>query len=389
MAGSYINGPSPCGPNCTYALAFPGPDFQCSNTSYQNLSLQEIYSDYSVQGGDYRAAGALVKENFDFEVHWYQEVDLSHEFDPELFISCFLRKADYYVNVTYTAGTPTFDLTVNNSQYLNSTTLLRSGTPSNSSNSQPGAPDANNTAAIVNTNIWAIYDAMVIAMSGDVGRYGSYPPWNQLFILSNNSEPSSLTSTHSGEYDQIVNDTIVLESSLVQYTSDNDVGTNGEEGLIFNISEASLNSMLHNITLSTMSLGFWNTSTEVTRGDFVNAYSFSGPRRYNLILPYAVCLIVSMIFVGIGLFSLFRNSVAASNGFLQTIQTSRGSAALDLAARGSSLGGPDNVPKELVDLELVFGELSEPDGKNGLVKRAGWGTRSEIRPLVKGEYYYG
>jgi hypothetical protein len=91
----------------------------------------------------------------------------------------------------------------------------------------------------------------------------------------------------------------------------------------------------------------------------------------------------------VGLFSLFENSVAASNGFLQTVQTSRGSTAMDFAAKGSSLGGPDNVPRVLEDLELMFGELKEPDGKYGVIRRAGWGTKSEVRPLVKGEYYDG
>lgn len=181
---------------------------------------------------------------------------------------------------------------------------------------------------------------------------------------------------------------MVLESSLVEYAFQADGGAH-LEGLIFNISEASLNSMLHNITLSAISLGSWNTSTHVITGDFVNTYSFSGHRRYSLIIPYAVCLLVSLAFVTLGLFSLFENSVAASNGFLQTIQTSRGSNALDIAAKGSSLGGPDNVPRALEDLELVFGELTEPEGKDGVVRRAGWGTRNEVRALVKGEYYDG
>jgi hypothetical protein len=380
VGGSYVNGPSPCGPNCTYTLTFQGPNLECSNTTYQNLSLEAIYADYSAQGGDYRAAGALAKENFDFEIHYYDEVDLAHEFDPELVLSCFLAKADYHINVTYNAGTPVFDLQANNSQPINSTTLLRPGTPNNSSDPQPGIPDANNTAAINNLNVWAIYQAMVIAMSGDVGRYGSL----HLLLSSRLTSVLVLTRLLLGEYDQIVNDTIVLESSLFQYTfADN------EEGLIFNISEASLNSMLQNITLSTLSLGFWNTSTEVITGNFVNTYSFSGSRRYNLIIPYAVCLVVSLGFVVVGLFSLFENSVAASNGFLQTVQTSRGSTAMDFAAKGSSLGGPDNVPRVLEDLELMFGELKEPDGKYGVIRRAGWGTKSEVRPLVKGEYYDG
>jgi len=157
----------------------------------------------------------------------------------------------------------------------------------------------------------------------------------------------------------------------------------------FDITEDSLNSMLHNITLSTFSLGLWDTSTDVVTRNYVNTYSFAGEQRYNMVVLYAVCLLLALAFVGIGLASLYENSVGASNGFLQTIQTTRGSIALDVATRGSSLGGPDNIPMVLEDLELMFGELKEPYGKEGAVRRAGWGTRDEVRPLVKGEYYDG
>jgi hypothetical protein len=216
--------------------------------------------------------------------------------------------------------------------------------------------------------------------------------WQGMVSIRQTSTNTISTVTHGanlktpGEFDQLVNDTMVLQSSLAQ-----EILQSGGlfEGLTLNISEASLNSMLYNITLSTISLGLWNTSTEVTMEDFVNTYSFAGPRRYNLIFPYAVCLLISFGFVALGLYSLYGNSVEGSNGFLQTIQTSRGSAALNAAARGSSLGGPDNVPKELEDLQLVFGELIDADGKSGAVRRAGWGTRSEVRPLVKGARYDG
>lgn len=182
MAGSYIAALSPCGQNCTYGLTFQGPTLQCSNVTYQNLSLSAIYADYSVQGGDYRAAGALVQENFDFEIHYYEEVDLQHEFDPEKYISCFLRRADYFVNVTYTSGIPILNFQVNNSQPINSTNLLVPGTPRNYTNPQPALPDDKDSAAIENLNIWAIYQSMVQAMSGDVGRYGSYSPMHPAII---------------------------------------------------------------------------------------------------------------------------------------------------------------------------------------------------------------
>jgi hypothetical protein len=174
--GSYLYGSSPCGLNCTYAITFQGPSLACSNTtSYQNLSLNAISADFTAQGGDYRAAGSRVNDNFDFEVHYYPVVDLEHQFDEPLFLTCFLQKADYFVNVTYTFGIAVFDYQITNLQPINATALLPPGLRSNESFAQPVPPDANNTAAIINLNVWAIYQAMVLAMTGDVARYGKHP----------------------------------------------------------------------------------------------------------------------------------------------------------------------------------------------------------------------
>ena len=176
--GSYVYGSSPCGDNCTYAITFQGPSLACSNTtSYQNLSLDAFFGDETIQGGDYRAAGTVVNDNFNFEVHYFPFVDLDHQFDPQQFLTCFLQKADYFVNVTYKFGIPVYNYNIADSQSLNATALLPplGGQLSNSRFAQPAPPGANNTAAITNLNVWAIYQAMVLAMTGDVARYGKFP----------------------------------------------------------------------------------------------------------------------------------------------------------------------------------------------------------------------
>lgn len=169
-----MNGPSPCGPNCTYAITFQGPSLACSNaTSYQNLSLDAFQPDYTAQGGDYRAAGAIANDNFDFEVHFFPQVDLFHQFDPPWFLTCFLQKANYFVNVTYLSGNAGFDYQVSDAHPINATALLPGGYDTKYNPTQPGPPNANDTAAITNLNVWAIYQAMVTAMTGDVARYGN------------------------------------------------------------------------------------------------------------------------------------------------------------------------------------------------------------------------
>jgi len=72
--------------------------------------------------------------------------------------------------------------------------------------------------------------------------------------------------------------------------------------------------------------------------------------------------------------------------FEQIITTSTGSSLLDQAAAGGCLGGTESMPKELQDLKIRFGEFigrEEPGG----VKRAGFGTESEVIALRKGARY--
>ena len=58
---------------------------------------------------------------------------------------------------------------------------------------------------------------------------------------------------------------------------------------------------------------------------------------------------------------------------------------LDEAAMKGCLGGPENVPEELSNLKVRFGEL-ESSG-HGDVRRAGFGTVEEVVPLMKGQSY--
>jgi hypothetical protein len=128
----------------------------------------------------------------------------------------------------------------------------------------------------------------------------------------------------------------------------------------------------------------WNTSVNATRHTALNVYSFSAP--LNLILPYFLTLALAVPFILLGGLALHWNGVSAMDGgFVQIITTSTGSAILDRAAAGGCLGGEENMPEELSDLEIRFGELI---GRGDApVKRAGFGVESEITTLKKGGNY--
>lgn len=81
------------------------------------------------------------------------------------------------------------------------------------------------------------------------------------------------------------------------------------------------------------------------------------------------------------------NGVSAMDGgFMQIIMTSTGSAVLDRAAAGGCLGGEENVPQELKNLKIRFGEIIDRE-EPGRIKRAGFGVEAEITPLNRGDSY--
>jgi hypothetical protein len=154
-----------------------------------------------------------------------------------------------------------------------------------------------------------------------------------------------------------------------------------------------------------------------------NVYHFEN--KLIFFLPYSLSLVLAIPIIAMGLIALYyqNNGVSAiSGGFVQLLMTTTGHTAIDSALEKgcASLGGHENVSKELMNMEIRFGELindnedermqaavTEPqsdepsDGavgpehaKNGTqnvqvtgdvysIRRAGFGTVQDIRPLRK------
>jgi len=154
----------------------------------------------------------------------------------------------------------------------------------------------------------------------------------------------------------------------------------------FNVTQDLLNDYLFNMTYSVMvALGTWSTTSNATISTATNVYRLSSP--LVLILPYFLSLALALPFMLIGCIALVKNGVSAMDGsFEQIITTSTGSSVLDRAAAGGCLGGYESVPTELRDLKIRFGEFIGRDGPDG-IKRAGFGTESEVIALRKGAKY--
>ena len=121
---------------------------------------------------------------------------------------------------------------------------------------------------------------------------------------------------------------------------------------------------------------------------------------------------MTLPFIVLGVWALRANGVPATDsGFLQILMTTRGSPIVDHLAAGGCLGGDHNVPGDLRELPVQFGELVGGDvgpsrgfrersftGKMDVqsnnseipdqrLRLASFGTPNEVTPLVRGRPY--
>jgi hypothetical protein len=150
-----------------------------------------------------------------------------------------------------------------------------------------------------------------------------------------------------------------------------------------NITEASINELLANVSISALSLNTWYGMVSVNDTNYRNVYRFSQP--LNFFLPYGLCLATALILVVLGLNALRLNGVPATEGgFLQILLTTTGDTELNKMAAEVSFMDVDKAPKELLDLKVRFGELAGQNA-SGLTRRVGFGTVGETTVLRRKE----
>ncbi|PYH89978.1 hypothetical protein BO71DRAFT_402596 [Aspergillus ellipticus CBS 707.79] len=354
MAGHYLPATSPCDTDCSYTIDVPGPSFECRNSSSPDLfrwvnqtypqtqSWEYLY----LASADYSARTNRSQYAFDFDLRWEQDGGYQN-------LSCQAYEATYTFRIAYEGGQQRTTTEVQPLRPLNSSYLYddygvypQTGrSPDSRINATTtGATGGNVTDINRRSNLAAIQDSLVLALSGYI----------DIFLL--HSQPSA--------------NTIISLSDLYSGSA---------ASPRFNISGASMQDLLQNITLSLLTMNQTSTQTTVTNTVTVNVYAFTRPAR--LITPYFACLGVALAFLGLGGHALVSNGISASmTGLFQTLCTTRASARLDdLAARGC-LGGRENVPDALRDLKVMFGEIRGSDG----ARRAGLGAAEEVMPLTRG-----
>ncbi|KAF5516063.1 hypothetical protein CGCS363_v001357 [Colletotrichum siamense] len=146
-----------------------------------------------------------------------------------------------------------------------------------------------------------------------------------------------------------------------------------------NLSPEILRDLMTNVSLSIFNDGQHLTSTSVTTETYRLSYVFKSP--WKLIAVYAADLIVTAIFLLLGLIAMFQNGVAATpGGFLQILcTTTHEHGTLNRLARQACSGGKEGMSEHLKKLKVRFGEIVD---MNEDLRFAAFGTEEETSLLV-------
>jgi hypothetical protein len=135
----------------------------------------------------------------------------------------------------------------------------------------------------------------------------------------------------------------------------------------------------------------WKTEVNATTSTLINVYLFSD--KINLLLPYYLTLLVALPLLAIGGLSQYQNGISAADvggGAFQILTTTLASKSLHEAASEGGLGGEENVPEDLKELKVKYGELIGcEEGSKTARRRVGFGVENKVIPIQRGVRYGG
>jgi hypothetical protein len=250
---------------------------------------------------------------------------------------------------------------------------------------------ANNTTlqtVYSQSNIRAVKDGLVGALSGAISELGQSSINSLSYRIHRPSKfwirciyGHVAANTSTGRENQMVSNTIILGSPFA--VRDRHM-MKTDYYVSLDLSGPILEELMQNVMLSMLSLNQTTTNANVTMTTYRDAYELKN--QLLLIGPYASTLAVGLAIMIAGFTALIKNGVSASGGpFLQVLCTTTGGEKetdLNRLAAQGSLGGDENMPKELKRLKVRFGILKHVKGDNGLAV-AGFGTVQDTIPLQR------
>ncbi|CAG9992159.1 unnamed protein product [Clonostachys byssicola] len=144
---------------------------------------------------------------------------------------------------------------------------------------------------------------------------------------------------------------------------------------------------LQDLVISTISFSDPSEPLWVNQGDIeamVGSEIYMFNEKMQFFAPYAACLVVTAAIYILGLWSLYKNGVSASNSFLQFVTTTSTSDTLHQVAETCSFGGAENMSQDLKDLRLRFAARGrtesdeEAGGEDSQLLVAGFVTENKV-----------
>lgn len=169
----------------------------------------------------------------------------------------------------------------------------------NNSKILPGPMNA--TTALELSSIRALHDALARALGGGIARLASItrPDVASTFQNLNRDTSSATTSNTTAQVPVQFSTSLILDSNPAGFSALDPTA------VWLDITSSSLQDLITNITISLLTIPHTKKRINVIMSTSRNVHSFARP--WNMLLPYAVTLSVSLLFAGIGLVMLLRN----------------------------------------------------------------------------------
>ncbi|KAH7412328.1 hypothetical protein DE146DRAFT_642829 [Phaeosphaeria sp. MPI-PUGE-AT-0046c] len=152
-----------------------------------------------------------------------------------------------------------------------------------------------------------------------------------------------------------------------------------------NISTASLNQLLANISISMLTQNIFSDTVNVDVENFRNVYHFE--QKVGFCVPYALCLAIAAMYSVIALFTLRKNGLpAADGGFLQIMMTTRGNTEMERLVVKHGPRSVDEIKGELAALRVRLEDVEFEDNGDAGDEGGGRKVRRRMEFRTEGEY---
>ncbi|KAH7380144.1 hypothetical protein BKA66DRAFT_609988 [Pyrenochaeta sp. MPI-SDFR-AT-0127] len=400
LSGEIIDMPSPEGQNSSYSLGFRAPQLSCQETITNSTVSGTLYDSRLVFNSTWNRESSLTITQTE-QFGWYPMANYTSPLNATFTfpiqtkaLDCNPISVQYNVDISYVKGIRDIQYTRKDPQPLNFTDMAWYTFPwsetrkANITDVPVDTPEFKAWEAKVKEdistwNMFALLDASMPSLEYNWNQTGKFWVKKTNFTLSNG------TQVEGSPWQAVVgvdkNYPTILETSIFnpqRYNSSRYAnslsGLDPRTDLVFN--QASLNDFLANVTISALSLDTWKEFRPINTTNYRATYKFSKP--LNLIVPYVLSLAFTLVFTGIGTWSLLQNGVSATDGgFLHVVAATTGRTEMERVIVEHHVTG-ESVPKEVLNMKIRYGELVDGEGVG--TGRAGFGMLEETRPLKRG-----